>query len=77
MYWPTTINDTIQWFPFITIMEHNANILKPKQGPITSLLNIFAIFELRLIDDGNKMEAIVIRCVNCKKKHVYIKNNPH
>ena len=34
MYWPNKIKDTIQWFPFITIMEHTTNILKPKQGLI-------------------------------------------
>ena len=66
-YWTTTIKDTIQWFHFIKIMEHTANILKPKQGLITSLLEVFAMFELFLIDDRNKLEVIAIRCINCKK----------
>ena len=57
----------MQWFTFLTIMEHTANILKPKQGLITSLLKVFAMFELRLIDDRNKLEAIAIRGINCKK----------
>ena len=26
------------------------------------------MFELRLIDDGNKIEAIAIRGINCKKE---------
>ena len=38
LYWTTTIKDTIQWFTFLTIMEHTANILNPKKGLITSLL---------------------------------------
>ena len=27
-YCPTSIKDTIQWFPFLTIMEHTANIME-------------------------------------------------
>ena len=29
LYWSPLINDTIQWFTFITIMEHTENDLKP------------------------------------------------
>ena len=42
--WPTTIKDTIWWFTFLAIMEHTENILKPKQGLITSLLKLFSMF---------------------------------
>ena len=48
-------------------MEHTANILKPKQGIITSLLKVFVMFYLSLIDDRDKLEAVAIRCINCKK----------
>ena len=41
LYWPTSIKDTIQWFPFLTIMEHTENILKPNKGLIPSLLKVF------------------------------------
>ena len=58
----------IEWFPFITIMEHTANILNPNKGLITLLLNIFAMFDLSLNDDRDKVEAIAIRCINCKKE---------
>ena len=68
MYYPTTIKDTIQWFPLLIIMEHTANILNPKQGLINSLLNIFAIFEFRLIDDRDILEDIYVSCINCKKE---------
>ena len=30
--WPTSIKDTIQWFPFITITEHTANITEKIMG---------------------------------------------
>ena len=49
-------------------MEHTANILKTKKRIITSLLKVFAMFELRLIDDRDKLEAISIRGTNCKKE---------
>ena len=26
------------------------------------------MYELRLIDDGDKVEAVDIRCINCKKE---------
>ena len=47
LYFPTSIKDTINWFPFITIMEHTANITETKSGMIPSLLKVFSIFELR------------------------------
>ena len=72
LYWPTSIKDTIKWFPFLDIMEHTANILKPNKGLIISLLKVLSMFELRLIDDRDKVEAISIRCIYCKTKQVYI-----
>ena len=29
-HWPTSTKETIQWFPFLTITEHTANILWKK-----------------------------------------------
>ena len=49
-------------------MEHTANILKTKQGLITSLLKVFAVFEFHLIDYRDKVKAIAISCVLCKKE---------
>ena len=68
LYWPYSIKDTIEWFPFLAIMGHTANILKPNKGLIPSLLKIFSVFELRLTDDRDKVEAVSIRCINCKKE---------
>ena len=72
LYWSTSIKDTMQWVPSLAIMEHTANILKPNKGIIPSLLKVFAMFEMILIDDQDEMEAIAIRCINFKKKQVYI-----
>ena len=43
LYWPTSIKDIIQWFPFIAIMEQTANILNPNKGLIPSLLRFFHV----------------------------------
>ena len=67
MYWTTSIKDTIQWFPFLAIMEHTAKFLN-KKGLINSLLKLFAMFDLRLIDDRDKVETVAIRFIICKKE---------
>ena len=48
-------------------MEHTENIIDPKQGLITSLLKVFSMFEFRLIYYRDKLEAVAISCINCKK----------
>ena len=48
-------------------MEHTAIILKLKQGLVASLLKLFAMFEMCLIDYRDTLEAIAIMCINCKK----------
>ena len=44
LHWPTSIKDTIQWFPLLSSMEHTANILNPNKGLIPSLLLLFVMF---------------------------------
>ena len=68
LYWMNTIKYTIQWFPYLNILEHNANNIKPNKGIIFSLLKVFVMFGLRLFDDRYKVEAITIRCTYCKKE---------
>ena len=68
MYWPTTIKYIIQWFTFLTIMEHTVNIINLNKGTITSLVRLFAMFELCLVDDKDKLDAVSIMCINCKKE---------
>ena len=77
---PTSIKDTIYWFTFITIIYHTANILKPNKGLIPSLLQLFAMFQLRLFydkynEEGNIVYAIATRCSNFNKETgLHIKN---
>ena len=74
-YWPIPIKYTIQWFPLITIMEHNANIMCTNNGLILLLLKVFSMFELRLNFDREKLDIISIRCINCKREiGLYLKN---
>ena len=54
-YCPTTIKDKIQLFPFLSIMEKTANILKPNKGIIPPLLKVFEMLELCLIYDKDKL----------------------
>ena len=68
MYWPTSIKDTINWFPFIDIMEHTANIMKTNKGIIPSLLNTFVVFVLHFIGYKEHLEVLAIRCINFKKE---------
>ena len=56
-------------------MEHTANIMEKNNGLIPSLLKVFAMFELRLNYDKEKMDVIYIRCINCKRKTgLFLKN---
>ena len=59
-------------------MKHTANILNPNKGLITLLLKVFAMFDLCIIDNRDKLEAIDISCINCKKgKKVHIQQLSH
>ena len=75
-YWPTSIRDTIEWFPFLTIIEHTENILKPDKGLIPSLLKVFAMLQICLFydkhyEEGNVVNAIATRCSN-RNKDTYL-----
>ena len=73
-YWQTSIKRTIQWFSFITTMEHTARIMGEK-GLISSLLKVFAIFELRFNYKESKLDVVSLRCIKCKKIDLFLKIN--
>ena len=66
LYWQKSVKDTINWFPFLTIMEHTANIMKTNKGLISSLLKVSDMFELHLLSYKEKLDVIALRCINCK-----------
>ena len=56
-------------------MEHTSKIIDTNNGLISSLLKVFAVFELHLNCDEEKFNVIYIRCINCKKETgLYLKN---
>ena len=65
-HWPTSRKKKIQWFPFLTIMEHTANKMKENIGLKSSLLKMFAMFEIRLSCGDKKLDVVSITCINCK-----------
>ena len=57
-------------------MEHTTNIMRTNKGLISSLLKVFAMFDLHLIGDKEKLDVIAIRCINGKKETgLYIQNS--
>ena len=64
---PTSIKKTIQWFPFITIMEHTANKMKNNNGLISLLLKMYAMFEIKLSYGDKELDVVSIKCINCKR----------
>ena len=58
----------MQWFTFITIMEHTANKMQENKGLISSLLKMFAMFEIRLSFVDEDLDTLSINFINCKRK---------
>ena len=65
-HWPTSIKNKMQWFPFPNIMEHTENKMEENNGLISSLLNMFAMFEIRLSYGDKELDVFSIKCINCK-----------
>ena len=65
---PVSVKETIQWFPFLTIMEHTANKIQYDKRLISSLLNMFSVFEIRLIYGDEYLDTLSIKCINYKIK---------
>ena len=47
-YWIIRIKETIQWFPFRSIVEHNAGIIETDISIIPLIIKVFAMFLMRL-----------------------------
>ena len=46
-HWPASIKSTIQWFPFLEIMEYTGYDMQNDTNLTSSLLRMFSIFEIR------------------------------
>ena len=49
-------------------MEHTENKMQEYKGLISSLLDIFAMFKIRLIFGDEDLDALSIKYINCKRK---------
>ena len=58
----------MQWFTFLAIMEHTENKMHENKGIISSLLKIFLMFEIRLSFGDEDLDALSIKCINCKRE---------
>ena len=58
----------MQWFSFLAIMEHTANKMQEDKGLISSLLNMFSVFEIRLSFGDKDLDALSIKCIYCKRE---------
>ena len=47
-HWPASIKSTLQWFPFLEIMEYTGNYMQDDTHLTSSLLKTFSLFEIRL-----------------------------
>ena len=75
-YWPTPIKQTIKWFTFLIIMEHTANKIETNNELISSLLKVFAMFELSLSYKEGNLDVLSLSCINCKREIcLFLKSN--
>ena len=49
-------------------MEHAVNKMQEDKGPISSLLKMFSMFEIRLSFGDEDLDALSIKCINCKRE---------
>ena len=67
-HWPESIKSTMQWFPFLEMMEYNKNDMK-NDTPLTSLsLKMFSMFEIRLSVGDVDLDSVSLKCINCKRE---------
>ena len=66
-YWPKLIKEIIQWFPFLTVMEHTANITEKNNELISSLLKVFAMFEILLSYKKGILDVLFLKYINFKR----------
>ena len=63
---PVSVKETIQWFPFLTIMKHTANKME-KNRLVSSWLKVFDMFEIRLSYKDEKLDVVSLKVFDCKR----------
>ena len=67
-HWPESIKTTIEWFPFLDIMEYTGNDMISDIPLTTSLLKMFSIFGVKMTVGDVNMDEVYLMCINCKIK---------
>ena len=49
-------------------MEHTGNIMQDDKHLMSSLLNMFSMFEIRLSYGDKDLDTLCLKCINCKKE---------
>ena len=65
-HWPASIKTTIEWFPFLDIMEYTGNDIKNDTPLTSSLLKMFSMFEIILTVGYVNADEVSLMCINCK-----------
>ena len=67
-HWPASIKSSIQWFPFLEIMEYTGNDMQNDTPLTSSLLKMFSMFEIRLSVGDVDLDSVSLKCINCKRE---------
>ena len=65
-HWPETIKSTMQWFPFLEMMEYTGNYMQDDTHITSSLLKMFSMFEIRLSVGDVDLDSVYLKCINFK-----------
>ena len=66
-HWPASIKTTIEWFPFLDMMEYTGNDMNSDIPLTKSLLKMFSMFEISLTVGDVNVDEVSLMCINCKR----------
>ena len=67
-HWPESIKTTIEWFPFLDIMEYTGNYMISDIPLTKSLLKMFSMFGISMTVGDYHVDEVSLMCINCKIK---------
>ena len=63
-HWPASIKTTMQWFPFLEIMEYTGNYIRNDTPLTSSLLKMFSMSEISLSVGDVNLDEVSLKCIN-------------
>ena len=67
-HWPESMKTTIEWFPFLDIMEYTENDMISYIPLTTSLLEMFSMLEISMTVGDVHVDEVYLMCIKCKRK---------